>query len=166
MSPDQQSPQSQKLAESLVLLEFIADLYPDASLLPKDPVLRAKARFFINTVAQKFVPSHESTARDPEIVLPAVEYIQTMLPQEGYAIGPEWSIADASITPFAARLDVMLKYDIGVWKEGQGKKVYDTLQNDPKYARFKKYFEDVTSRPSFQETFDEVRYGGLSIRLS
>lgn len=148
-------------------MEFIDDLYPEASLLPKDPVLRAKARLFIDTVSNKFVPEFAKASRgDPqEIILPVVETLQSILPPEGYVLGPEWSIADAAITPFAARLNVMLKYDIAVWKEGVGKKVYDTLQNDPKYARFKKYFKDVTSRPNFQTTFDEVRYGRLSIKL-
>ena len=94
-----------------------------------------------------------------------VENIQAILPPEGYAIGKEWSIADAAVTPFAARMNVLLKYDLGVWKEGEGRKVYDTLQDDPKYARFKKYYEDVTSRPSFQATFDEVRYCRLSFRV-
>ncbi|KAG6880625.1 hypothetical protein C0995_005370, partial [Termitomyces sp. Mi166 len=40
--PDNPSPESTKLAESLVLLEFIADLSKPGNLLPTDPVLRAK----------------------------------------------------------------------------------------------------------------------------
>ena len=38
-----------------MLVEFIADLFPDrSSLLPKDPVTRAKARFFIEAFRSKF----------------------------------------------------------------------------------------------------------------
>ena len=55
--PDQPSPESAKIAESLVLLDFVADLFPDSHLLPKDPVQRARARFFIDTVSTKFVPA-------------------------------------------------------------------------------------------------------------
>ncbi len=38
------------------MLEFIADLYPESNLLPKDPVLRAKARFFIDAFSTKVSP--------------------------------------------------------------------------------------------------------------
>ncbi|KAG2364201.1 hypothetical protein BDR07DRAFT_1375254 [Suillus spraguei] len=44
--PDDPSSLSTKIAESNVILEFLADLYPDSGLLPKDPVLRAKGRDF------------------------------------------------------------------------------------------------------------------------
>ncbi|KAH7925069.1 hypothetical protein BV22DRAFT_465355 [Leucogyrophana mollusca] len=40
--PEDPSPLSEKLAESAVVLEFVADIYPESGLLPKDPVLRAK----------------------------------------------------------------------------------------------------------------------------
>jgi len=40
--PEHPSAESAKIAESLVILEFIADLYPDSGLLPKDPVERAR----------------------------------------------------------------------------------------------------------------------------
>ena len=39
--PEHPSPESEKIAESLVMLEFVADLYPETGLLPKDPVQRA-----------------------------------------------------------------------------------------------------------------------------
>ncbi|KAI1782459.1 hypothetical protein LXA43DRAFT_1068771 [Ganoderma leucocontextum] len=57
--PDQPSPSSlssMKLAESLVLLEFLADRYPSASLLLVCPVLRARARLFIHTFETRVLP--------------------------------------------------------------------------------------------------------------
>ena len=53
---DKPAPDSIKIAESLVLLEFVADLFPDSGLLPKDPVERAKVRLFIDTFAVKYGP--------------------------------------------------------------------------------------------------------------
>jgi glutathione S-transferase len=85
-----------------------------------------------------------------------METLQNLLPGEGYAV-VEWSIADAAVTPFLARASVALKNDLGAFDEGKGIKVWETLQNDAKYARFGKYFEDVTKRDSFKETFFEVR---------
>ena len=75
--------------------------------------------------------------------------------KEGYAIG-KWSIADAAVTPFFARAEVVLKNDIGKYEEGKGKAVWAKLETDPKYARFRKYLADVKGRDSFKETFYPV----------
>jgi len=156
VAPDTPSPASQKLAESAVILEFVADIAPEAKLLPKDPVLRAKARFFADTVTTKFNSDAYRPAlargEDPVAILGVIEFIQQLLPEEGYAIG-KWSIADAAVTPFLARAELLLKNDIGRYEEGKGKAVWATLETDPKYARFRKYFADVKARDSFKETF-------------
>lgn len=156
VSPDHPSPESQKLAESGVLIEFIAEL-SQQQLLPKDPVQRAKARFFIETVSPKISGTHYEILRgnkDPTAILEVVDIIQNLLPSEGYAVG-EWSIADAAVTPFFARAEVALKNDIGKYVEGKGKSTWEILQKDEKYARFRRYFGDLKSRASFQETFYE-----------
>ncbi|KAG2738771.1 hypothetical protein P692DRAFT_201904348 [Suillus brevipes Sb2] len=57
VAPENPSPESTKLAESLILVEFIGDLYPSSNIVPADPVLRAKARFFIEIVSTKFSPN-------------------------------------------------------------------------------------------------------------
>ncbi|EPQ53756.1 glutathione S-transferase [Gloeophyllum trabeum ATCC 11539] len=162
-SPDKPSPESTKIAESLVLLEFVADLYPNSHLLPKDPVLRAKARFFIDAVGTKLNPKFFALVMrgEPgagEGLLQGIEEIQKLLPEEGkgkYAVGDVYTIADAAITPFLARMEVAIKNDLGAFEPGEGTKVYEKLQGDPKYARFRKYLDDVKARPSFQKTFDE-----------
>lgn len=87
----------------------------------------------------------------------AIEHIQQLLPEEGYAVG-KWSIADAAVTPFFARAEVTLKNDIGKYEEGKGKAVWAKLETDPKYARFRKYFADVKDRDSFKETFYPVGF--------
>jgi glutathione S-transferase len=160
-APDTPSPASKKLAESAVILEFIADIAPEAELLPKDPVLRANARFFADSVTTKFNseayrPALAGTG-DLEAILGAVDFIQQLLPEEGYAVG-KWSIADAAVTPFLARAEVALKDDIGKYEEGKGKAIWAKLETDPKYARFRKYFADVKARDSFKETFYAVSF--------
>lgn len=155
--PDQPSPESQKLAESLVLIELVADL--SNSLLPKDPILRAKARFFIEIVSTKLVPTWAGSAfrgESTNTILAGIQAVQALLPpQDGFAVG-EWSIADAAVTPFLARIEVSLKNDLGAFDEGTGRKAWETLQTDPKFERFRKYFGALKSRKSFQDTFDEV----------
>lgn len=140
-------------------MEFFADLSQE-NLLPTDPIARARARFFIETATPLIMGAwYGSLTRgeDPAAVSKAVETIQNLLPAEGYAVG-EWSIADAAVTPFFARAEITLKNDLGKYEEGKGKAVWEALENDPKYARFRKYFNDVKNRASFKETFHPVRH--------
>ncbi|TFK21492.1 hypothetical protein FA15DRAFT_645501 [Coprinopsis marcescibilis] len=159
-SPSSPSPLSTKLAESYVLLEFIADISKSVALLPPTPVARAQARFFIETFTSKFAaPWYASLHRgeDPAAaVLPAIDALQTLLPPEGgFAAGAQYTIADAAVTPFLARASVALKHDLGAYPAGEGKAVWETLQNDDKYKRFRQYYADVSSRENFKQTFDE-----------
>lgn len=158
--PDQPSPESVKLNESLVLVEFIADLYPESGILPADPVQRAKARLFIDAVSTKYSPAAfkvtHSGEGDPEALVQALESLQALLPPKGFVIG-EFSIADIAIAPFFARLEVTLSNDLGPWpaNSGEGPKLLKLLQQ-PKLARLWEYFREVQSRPSFVSTFDKV----------
>ncbi|KAF9527697.1 hypothetical protein CPB83DRAFT_855876 [Crepidotus variabilis] len=153
---DQPSPDSQKIAESGVLIEFFADLSKDVPLLPKDPVQRAKARFFIETVTPKLFGAYYSAIRsgaDPAGFVEAVEVLQQLLPPTGYAVG-NWSIADAAVTPFLARAELAFTNDLGTFEAGKGKVVWARLEQEPQYERFRKYLADVKGRKSFQKTWD------------
>ncbi|GLB39376.1 putative glutathione [Lyophyllum shimeji] len=156
VDPSDPSPESEKIAESLVLLEFVADI--SGKLLPADPVGRARVRFFIDAVSNQFLPAMWGTVLrgEPiENVFNALDKLQALLPAEGFAIGNEFTIADASVAPFLARLEVILKMGFGSFKDGTGKNVYETLQSDPKFARYRKYYSDLTARESFKKTWDE-----------
>ncbi|EMD34653.1 hypothetical protein CERSUDRAFT_86064 [Gelatoporia subvermispora B] len=153
---DQPSPESVKIAESLVLLEFVADLFPEAHLLPSNPVLRAKARFFIDAISTKVTGTWYSFFRkggSPDEFFTGLEVIQALLPPSGFAVG-EYSIADAAIAPFLARAWVNLENDTGAWKEGDGATVLATLQS-ARFARLNQYIQDLEARPNFKATFDK-----------
>ena len=88
-------------------------------------------------------------------ILAGIERIQGLLPREGegkYAVGNEFTIADAAIVPFIARLDLVLD----LVKAKAAKDVLTTLKEDKKYARFRTYVQDVKGRESFKKTWDEV----------
>lgn len=163
VDPSEPSPESTKLAESYVLLEFIADLASTTSkpLLPTSPVARARARFFAETVISKFTPAFYAAltrGEDPAVLLPAFDSIVELLPKKGgFAVGDQWSIGDAAVVPFIARALVVLERDIDAYKEGQGRKVREILDTDAKYERFRRYYQDNSERPSFKKTWDEVR---------
>jgi len=154
---DQPSPDSTKIAESLVLLEFVADLFPQSNILPNDPVLRAKARFFIDAVGTKFNPAYFAyvvTGKGSQAdLIKAFKDIQALLPETGYAVG-EWSIADAAIAPFIARLFVALETDHGLYAVGEGPKTLELIKTSPELNRVQKYIQDITTRKSFVDTFD------------
>ena len=162
VAPENPSPDSVKLAESLILVEFVADLYPSSNILPADPVLRAKARFFIETVSSKFTPNWmEFATGNPEVthatLLSSVDTIQDILPDGAeYAIGDQYTIADIAFTPFWARLNVLLQKGIGAYRVEE-KKNFLTALDDPKYAKFNGYVQRLLERESFKSTFHEVR---------
>ena len=160
--PDQPSPESAKLVESLALVEFVADLFPSSGVLPADPVKRAQARFFIEGVSSKFVPAWSGVQfRNAPVndLYAALQYLQSLLPAEsGFVIG-EFSAADIAIAPFLARMRISFQNDIGTFPEGEGPKIYAEITGagSGKFARLAKYQEDLFARESFKATFDEVR---------
>ncbi|KAG2141834.1 thioredoxin-like protein [Suillus clintonianus] len=158
VEPDDPSPLSAKIAESDVILEFLADLYPDSGLLPKDPVLRAKVRFFINANAKHIEDPLYAFIRknEPyENVLKGIEFIQGLL-EEGsdFTVGDHYTIADACITPHLARLKTITEHDIGNFPVGMGYKLGEELKA-PKFAKFMKYIQRTLERPSLKQTYDE-----------
>lgn len=152
-----------------MLIEFVADLFPSASLLPSDPVLRAKARFFYDAVGTKYNPAYFSYVirgdGSQEGLFKGIEELQALLPEKGYAVG-DWSIADAAWTPFIARLLAALELDVGAYAVGEGPETLKTLLSDARFARFQQYWKDVSSRPSFTSTFDKVRHHACLVVLT
>ena len=158
--PENPSPESEKIAESLVLLEFVADLYPDSGLLPKDPVQRARARFFIDVVSNKVSPQWVAffmRGEVPDKFIEAVAEIQGLLSPSGFAVGDHFTIADAAIAPFLGRWELVFRNDVGKYAEGDGKRVHEVLFQSERFARLQKYFADISSRQSFKNSFDSVR---------
>ncbi|KAG1717458.1 thioredoxin-like protein [Suillus lakei] len=158
VDPDDPSPLSAKVAESNVILEFLADVYPDSGLLPKDPVLRAKVRFFVNAATKHLEePCYAFVQwREPyDNALKGIEFIQGLLEEDGdFAVGDHYTIADASISPLLARLKIVIETDIGKFPVGMGYKLGEELKG-PKYAKFMKYVQRILERPSLKKTHDE-----------
>jgi glutathione S-transferase len=160
--PEHPTPESAKIAESLVLLEFVADLYPDSGLLPKDPVERARVRFFINAFATKLFPHNVALffrGEAPDAFLSAVAEIQDLLPPGAdiqFAVGDHFTIADAAILPFLGRWELNLKNDLGKFAEGTGPRVYEELFRGERFARLQKYYANISGRDSFKNSFDSV----------
>ena len=158
MPPEQPSEQSTKLAESLVLIEFINDLYPEAKLAPSDPVDRAKMRLFMDasttTLAPAFLSFFKGDADSANTLIKALERIQTLLPAEGYAIG-QWSLADIAAAPIMARIELCLERRLCLTAAGTVTECLAKFQS-PEFARLRKYIADIHARDSFKRIWDAV----------
>ncbi|KAG9121843.1 hypothetical protein FRC07_002030 [Ceratobasidium sp. 392] len=143
VDPTNPSPDSVKLAESLILLEFIADLYPESGLLSSDPVERAQTRFVIDIFSNKFLPAYFGLANKgepPEPLYAALSLLQEQLTRvQPFLGGDKLNIADAAIAPFVQRLAAQLKNDVGTFAEDQGPKIYAEIFEGERFATFQKY---------------------------
>ena len=155
--PEEPSNESVKLNESAVIVEFIAETFPESKLMPEDPVQRARARIFATAFEAKWFEALKNFLfgmASSAPLLEATEELQKLLPEAGYVVG-EWSFADLLVLPSFARFDLLCRNEIGKYPLGEGKKVLDELASH-KFARMRKYMDDLFQRPSFKATFDEV----------
>ncbi|KAM5541834.1 hypothetical protein V8D89_004563 [Ganoderma adspersum] len=147
------------LIESMVIVEFLAEIFPSANLLPRDPVLRAKARIFVSVVDTKVLDSFRGfffMGAPANELFAGFEAVQALLPPAGgFAVGA-WSIADIAAGPYLVRMLMLLEHEIGKYSVGEGKKTLEALRG-PRFARVMKYVEDVKAWPSFRATWDEVQ---------
>jgi glutathione S-transferase len=162
--PDQPSPESTKFAESLVLIEFIADLYPDSQLLPSCPILRARARLFIkrfddhNSAIRAYLGTAGPGTR--EAFLDAIDMVQRSLPDdlkgEGeYAVGKGFTVADVVAMPRLVFLDAVFQTGMGAFDGEEGKLVEEALKRG-RFARWARYCEVLRARESFNKVYTEV----------
>ncbi|KAG1863107.1 hypothetical protein F4604DRAFT_1785318, partial [Suillus subluteus] len=158
VDPEDPSSLSAKITESNVILEFLADLYPDSGLLPKDPVLRAKVRFFIDASTKHVEGPLYDFLRGVgsyENVLKGIEFVQGLLEESGdFAVGDHFTIADACISPHLARLKIITETDIGQFPVGSGFKLGEELKG-PRFTKFTKYVDQILERPSLNQTYDK-----------
>ncbi|KAF8610598.1 hypothetical protein BDV93DRAFT_483947 [Ceratobasidium sp. AG-I] len=162
VNPEEPSPESIKLAESLILLEFIADLYPDSGLLSPDPVERAQTRFVIDVFSNKFLPGFYSftfKGESPEGLYNGILALQELLARaKPFLGGDKLNIADIAIAPFAARLDSQLKNDVGAYAEGEGPKVHNEIFKHERFAPFQNYVKTLLERNTVKESYPEAKY--------
>ncbi|KAI0765189.1 thioredoxin-like protein [Fomes fomentarius] len=157
-SPEDPSPESAKLAESLAIVEFIAEIFPQTNLLPADPVLRSRARFLGLWLESTVINGYRDVfflGQSPQIILDHLETLQSFLPEKGFAVGP-WSVADIAVGTLLIRIELLLANDTGKYPVGEGKKAFQALQG-PRFTRIQKYLQDVRARPSVKAAIDEVR---------
>ncbi len=146
------------LANSLVICEYLDEIYEQACLIGKDPVQRAETRRLINWFDRKFsseVTDHLLGEKVTKSFLnmgephgPSVragltnihyhlDYIGFLTQRREYLAGPEFSLADIAAVSHLSSIDY----------------IGDVPWDEHKAAR--NWYEKVKARESFQEILEE-----------
>lgn len=146
------------LANSLVICEYLNEIYSDTDLIGKDPIQRAETRRLINWFDRKFnleVTDHligekvmKSFLNMGEPHSPSIraghtnihyhlDYIGFLTERREFLAGPEFSLADITAVSHLSCIDYI--GDVP-WDE---------------HAMAKKWYDKVTSRESFRTVLDE-----------
>ncbi|KZV68266.1 hypothetical protein PENSPDRAFT_634496 [Peniophora sp. CONT] len=157
-------PNSFHLCESLVILTFLADLYPQ--LLPATPIDRARAQFFIAKVEEKVMATWYGVVAIGDIEMEALvngmRDVQDLLPdpkegdseETGYAAG-RWSIADAAFMPLLYFVELYMRNDLCVHPVGKGRDAWVEMFEGERFGRLQAYFKRVKARKSWGLMTDE-----------
>ncbi|RCI04033.1 hypothetical protein CU098_004651 [Rhizopus stolonifer] len=149
--------EGQNLAESLVIVEYINDRFPEKNLLPKEPIKRANIRFVIEYFASKVAPEFykllmnfkaENAKADYEKNLnTALVRLDELLKQQSatgpYFLGEQFSLADVAIAPFVIRIHTINQTLLNGLE-------LETVKSSPRLTEF---IKALIARPSVQETW-------------
>ncbi|CAO3634581.1 unnamed protein product [Mucor hiemalis] len=151
------SVEGQNIAESLVIIEYINDRFPEANLLPKEAIKRANVRFAIEYFGTKVAGSfHKYAFNDKnegaletykaDVNAALVRFAELLTQQSStgpYFLGEQFSLADVAIGPFVVRM-------LGLNKLALKNYEFEAVKNNSRLASF---LEGVSSRPSIQESY-------------
>lgn len=169
------------LYESVVLCEYLDEAYADETengppLLPRDPYERARCRIWIDHVGSKVVPGfYRFIQHTPDKAYTIDEarenflghvrtLVREMLENDEEETGPwflggSFSLVDVMLAPWAKRLFLIDHYKpggVGIPGEGQAP---GGEEEEKVWARWRKWLEAVTSRPSVRDTWsDDEQY--------
>jgi glutathione S-transferase len=96
--------------ESAIINEYLEEKYPEVPLLPKDPMLRARARIWIDYANTRLQRAGGYIAHDYEVEKSKQElkqYLATLdqeMRRREYIAG-DYSLADITYIPFFTRLE-------------------------------------------------------------
>ncbi|OBZ85474.1 Glutathione S-transferase omega-2 [Choanephora cucurbitarum] len=145
------------LAESMVIVEYINDRYPEKNLLPKDPLKRAQIRFAIEYFSSKVTPEFykflmnikaENARADYEKnINQALTRFDELLKEQSatgpYFLGEEFSLADIAIAPFVFRIHAINNVLLDGLK----------LETVTSSSRLTEYIKGLLTRPSVKDTW-------------
>ncbi|KAJ2781180.1 hypothetical protein H4R18_003050 [Coemansia javaensis] len=160
--PALRTPDGTVLIESLVIAEYIAEQFPEAGLLPGDPLARAQLRLFIERFDAEYSPPFYRALRAADkaeqeeqkrLLLAAIRGISAELERQwarpGGAGGPfwagdRWTYAEVVLSSFLPQLASLDHY--------RGFSVPETDE----YAAFHRWRQAIWAHPEFVKANPDV----------
>jgi glutathione S-transferase len=105
------------IPESMVILQYLEDRFPERPLLPADPLGRARARLLHDRVTAllgqhsfKLAKGTDDEKRAAgEGAKAALAVLEREVPADGLLAGPDLTVADLALAPFMARIPAELR---------------------------------------------------------
>jgi glutathione S-transferase len=125
--------------ESAIINEYLEEIFPAVHLMPSNPLLRAKARIWIDFMNSRVHPSASDLAHDREPdkarerMKQHLETLDKEMAGRKYLVG-DYSLADITFIPFYTRRE---RYGVAI---------------DDKVPNLKRWGEDLIARPQVAPT--------------
>jgi len=153
------------LFESTVVLQFLEEAYPDHKphILPEDPYDRARTRIWADFMTSRIIPAfHRFLQFQPiadkegleqkrkEFLSTINEFAAEMDPKGPWFLGPEPSLVDFVVAPWALRMWVFDYYKGGLGIPAEGEPGDDDV-----WKRWRLWVKAVEGRKSITDTMSE-----------
>jgi maleylacetoacetate isomerase len=140
----------QTLFESMAIIEYLEETYPEPPLLPADPLARARVRTMAQLVACEIHPldnlrvlrylarelKQDDAARDrwyAHWIHEGFRALEPMLPETGpFSFGETPTVADLFLVPQVANA---LRYKLDISSYPRIRRIYDSCMQHPVFAR-------------------------------
>ena len=125
--------------ESAIINEYLEEIFPAVRLMPSNPLLRAKARIWIDFMNSRVHPAASDLAHDREPdkarerMKQHLETLDKEMAGRKYLVG-DYSLADITFIPFYTRRE---RYGVAI---------------DDKVPNLKRWGEDLIARPQVART--------------
>jgi glutathione S-transferase len=125
--------------ESAIINEYLEEIFPAVRLMPSNPLLRAKARIWIDFMNSRVHPAASDLAHDREPdkarerMKQHLETLDKEMAGRKYLVG-DYSLADITFIPFYTRRE---RYGVAI---------------DDKVPNLKRWGEDLIARPQVAPT--------------
>jgi glutathione S-transferase len=147
------------LTETPALLGYLADCRPELELLPREPLLRARANEWMSLLASTlhvtFLSHYRPDRYTSDVAAAAalkvdgkqrffdlLRYVEAKLPERGFVLGERYSLCDAYLAVFF------------LW----ARRIELTVSELPRYARLT---ASVLARPAVRRALEQEGFGHL-----